>query len=204
IGFFHPVYAMDEKTNAALMRFSRVLEELKKNYINEPDPDILVKNAIRGMMENLDPDSVFLSPEAFDKLKYTTKGERTREPAHRVRSAMLDPKGFGYIAVRYFRENTVQDVINALEDLESTGQGLFGLILDLRNNPGGQLDQAVQMSDLFLNEGVIASIKGRHRKDERVFKARADGIKRDYPMAVLVNGGTASASEIVAAALQDH
>lgn len=206
IGFFHPVYAMDEKTNAALMRFSRVLEELKKNYIDEPDPDILVKNAIRGMMENLDPYSVFLSPEAFDKLKHTTEGERTRDfsPAHRVRSAMLDSKGFGYIAVRYFRENTVQDVIKALEDLESSPQGLSGLILDLRNNPGGHLDQAVQMSDLFLNEGVIASIKGRHRKDERVFKARADGVKRDYPMAVLVNGGTASASEIVAAALQDH
>lgn len=203
-GPFHPLYAVDEKTNAALMRFSRVLEELKKNYVDEPDPDTLVKNAIRGMMENLDPYSVFLSPEAFKALKDTTRGEFKRDfvPVRHVQSAMLDPKGFGYIAVRYFCENTVDDMTNALEDLESSG--LSGLILDLRNNPGGHLNQAVQMSDLFLDKGVIISIKGRHPKDERVFKARAGDVKRDYPIAVLINGGTASASEIVAAALQDH
>ena len=203
-GRFHPLYAMDEKTNAALMRFSRVLEELKKNYVDEPDPDILVKNAIQGMMENLDPYSVFLPPEAFEALKATTRGEFRRDfvPVQRVQSAMLDPKGFGYIAVRYFSEHTVEDMANALKDLEFSG--LSGLILDLRNNLGGHLDQAVQMSDLFLDKGVIVSIKGRHPKDERVFKARAGDVKRDYPIAVLINGSTASASEIIAAALQDH
>lgn len=76
--------------------------------------------------------------------------------------------------------------------------------MDLRDNPGGLLDQAIQISDLFLDKGDIVSIKGRQKKNTKIFKANPDSEKREYPIIVLINGGSASASEIVAGALQDH
>ncbi|MCX5882545.1 MAG: S41 family peptidase, partial [Deltaproteobacteria bacterium] len=100
--------------------------------------------------------------------------------------------------------NTTPDLISALEKLESGPTPLKGLILDLRNNPGGLLNQAIEVSDLFLEKGTILSIKGRQDKNTKVFTAHAKVVKRNYPMVVLINGGSASASEIVAGALQDH
>jgi carboxyl-terminal processing protease len=81
---------------------------------------------------------------------------------------------------------------------------LKGLVLDLRDNPGGLLDQAVKMADRFLSDGVIVSIKGRDQKNNQIFVARPDPSDKKYPVVVLINGGSASASEIVAGALQDH
>ena len=92
----------------------------------------------------------------------------------------------------------------ALGELESSGISLKGLVLDLRNNGGGLLNQSIKVADLFLDEGNILSIKGRNKKNTKIFKASPSGIKREYPLVVLINGGSASASEIVAGALQDH
>jgi carboxyl-terminal processing protease len=130
--------------------------------------------------------------------------ELTRDviPIHSVRSFMLTPD-YGYIRISNFRDETSEDVEMALKKLESVG-ALKGLILDLRDNPGGLLNQSIQVSDLFINNGKILSIKGREKKNTKVFNAKSNTTKRKYPMVVLINGGSASASEIVAGALQDH
>jgi carboxyl-terminal processing protease len=124
-------------------------------------------------------------------------------PIESVRSLSLKP-GYGYIWITNFRDNTTPDLVAALEKLESGPTPLKGLILDLRNNPGGLLNQSIEVSDLFLEKGTILSIKGRQEKNTKVFTAHANVVKRNYPMVVLINGGSASASEIVAGALQDH
>ena len=124
-------------------------------------------------------------------------------PIESVKSITLKP-GYGYIRVTNFQNNTTKDMIKALESLEAGDTGIKGLILDLRGNPGGLLNQAVMISDLFLEDGIIVSIKGRERKHTKNYRAHYDEIDRKYPMVVLVSGGSASASEIVAGALQDH
>ncbi len=280
-----PVPAMDEETRDALVYFSRVLETIKTDYVDDVDPQLLVRHAIHGMMANLDSHSAFLTPKVLDafqdktrggfnglglslgqdegkltvgsvfkgspahrsgimsgdvilkidgrpvrgmtfteataglkgpagsrvSLSYTRPGvseflscQLTREmiPKDSVKGMMLDIVGFGYIAVTQFRGSTLKDLEDNLEDLESSDTGLKGLILDLRNNPGGPLEQALSVSDLFLDQGVIVSIKGR--KSYRIFNARPNTVKRAYPVIVLINGASASASEIVAAALQDN
>ena len=124
-------------------------------------------------------------------------------PMTSVRSAVLKP-GYGYLRVTNFRMNTVEDMETHLEKLEKKSGGLKGLIVDLRDNPGGLLDQAIKISDLFLDQGSIVSIKGRLEKNTQVFNAYPGQKDRNYPIVVLINGGSASASEIVAGALQDH
>ena len=124
-------------------------------------------------------------------------------PMTSVRSAVLKP-GYGYLRVTNFRMNTVEDMEKHLKKLEQSKDKLKGLIIDLRDNPGGLLDQAIKISDLFLDQGIIVSIKGRLEKNTQVFNAYPGQDKRDYPIVVLINGGSASASEIVAGALQDH
>jgi carboxyl-terminal processing protease len=114
--------------------------------------------------------------------------------------------GYGYVRLKQFSENSDRDISTALDKLEKespTGR-LQGLVLDLRNNPGGLLDQAVRICDEFIENGLIVRTEG---KDGRVIdeeKAHARGTRSGFPMIVLVNGGSASASEIVAGALQDH
>lgn len=129
--------------------------------------------------------------------------KRDMIPMTSVRSAALRP-GFGYLRITNFRMSTTDDLKTHLAKLESEKGGLNGLIVDLRDNPGGLLDQAVKISDLFLDHGDIVSIKGRHAGNSQVFKAAQDEDDRKYPVVVLINGGSASASEIVAGALQDH
>ncbi len=124
-------------------------------------------------------------------------------PIESVKHQVLRP-GYGYIWVTNFQEKTARDLKTALNELESQDDPLKGLVLDLRDNPGGLLNQAIDTSDLFLEEGIILTVKGRQEKDAKVFKAHANAKKRDYPVVVLINGGSASASEIVAGALQDH
>lgn len=118
---------------------------------------------------------------------------------------------YGYIRLAQFQEKTSKDLDNALKELEKDNKGkpLKGLVLDLRNDPGGLLEQAVEVSDKFLSEGLIVSIEGRAGKrgaDENKMKfyAQKKGVKYAGPMVVLVNEGSASASEIVAGALQDY
>ncbi|MBI3755770.1 MAG: S41 family peptidase [Deltaproteobacteria bacterium] len=112
--------------------------------------------------------------------------------------------GFGYIRISQFQEKTSNDLEDALSKLGSKDGKLKGLVLDLRNNPGGLLQQAVEVSDKFLDSGLIVYTKGRAPGQDMRFEARADGTHPQYPMIVMVNGGSASASEIVAGALQDH
>jgi len=124
-------------------------------------------------------------------------------PIESVKSTWLKP-GFGYLWITNFRDNTIEDLLKALDTFESDKTPLKGMILDLRDNPGGLLNQAVEIADLFLDKGEIVSIKGRKEQHTKIFKAQPDEVKRTYPMVVLINGGSASASEIVAGALQDN
>ncbi len=124
-------------------------------------------------------------------------------PIESVRYLTLKP-GYGYVRITNFQENTTEDLERALKSLESEETPLKGLILDLRDNPGGLLNQAIRVSDIFLKSGSIVSIKGRLPKHTKVFDARPDREEHAYPIVVLINGGSASASEIVAGALQDH
>ena len=123
-------------------------------------------------------------------------------PVHSVKATLLQP-GYGYVWITNFREQTTEDVAAALAQLNQDN-ALKGLVLDLRSNPGGVLDQAINVSDLFLDQGTILSIKSRLKKHTKTYNAHPDDIKQDYPIVVLINGGSASASEIVAGALQDH
>ncbi len=113
---------------------------------------------------------------------------------------------YGYARISQFQDRTVDELKTQLEQLrkDAPGGSLPGLILDLRNNPGGLLEQAVAVSDLFLNKGLIVYTEGRETESQLEFSAHAAGTEPDYPLIVLINGGSASASEIVAGALQDH
>jgi carboxyl-terminal processing protease len=119
-----------------------------------------------------------------------------------VKSKLLE-KGYGYVRITQFQERTANDVGRALEEW-TKGDGLEGLVLDLRNDPGGLLTQAVKVSDIFLDSGLIVYTDGRLDNQKQKYFAHRPGSYTDFPMVVLVNGGTASASEIVAGALQDH
>jgi carboxyl-terminal processing protease len=120
-----------------------------------------------------------------------------------VRNRTLEP-GYGYIRLAQFQERSDRDLQKALEKLAGEKGGLKGLVLDLRNNPGGLLTQAVRISDLFLDSGLIVYTDGRIESQKQKFFAQKDATLLDFPMVILVNGGSASASEIVAGALQDH
>lgn len=276
----------DEKDYGSLKLFTKVLEELEENYVDEVDTEKLINNAIKGMVENLDPHSTFMPPKAYDKLQDDTQGEfngigivitmkngiltvispiegtpaykagitagdiiisidgkSTRDmalweavemmrgprgeevtitliredepdpvkvtlerdtiPMNSVRSAELKP-GYAYLRITNFRKNTSDELKETLARIENASPKVKGLILDLRHNPGGLLDQAVKVSDLFLDQGKIVSIKGRKERNSREFFAEPDPAGRNYPIVTLINEGTASASEIVAGALQDH
>ncbi|UCD65695.1 MAG: S41 family peptidase [Deltaproteobacteria bacterium] len=123
-------------------------------------------------------------------------------PIHSVRSSVLEP-GYGYIRITNFQRNTSHDLQTSLEGLLEEGP-LKGLVLDLRNNPGGLLDSSVKIADIFLDEGIIVSTKGRLKDQNMEFSAHSGGSEYDFPMVILINNGSASASEIVAGALQDH
>ncbi len=124
-------------------------------------------------------------------------------PIRSVRSKMLE-EGYGYIKINQFIEKSHADMKSALEKLEGKNGTLKGLILDLRNDPGGLLEQAVKISDEFLDSGLIVYTEGRVEGQKMKFFATKKAKAHDYPMIVLVNAGSASASEIVAGALQDH
>jgi carboxyl-terminal processing protease len=119
-----------------------------------------------------------------------------------VKSKTL-PGGYGYLRVTQFQEHSDDDVEKALHSLKDSGN-LKGLVLDLRNNPGGLLTQAVKISDVFLESGLIVYTDGRLENQKQKYFAHKANTWSDFPMVVLVNGGSASASEIVAGALQDQ
>ena len=267
--------------------FAEVFAKIKKDYVEEVEDGVLLENAIRGMLEGLDPHSSYLDEEAYLDLQEGTSGEfgglgievgmengfikvispiddtpaqkaglqagdliirldetpvkgislneavtRMRgEPGtditlviirdgaekplkititravikvKSVRTLTLEP-GFGYLRVSHFQSRTAEDARAALQQLKQDNDGsLDGLILDLRNNPGGILSAAVGVSDLFLDGGLIVYTEGRIDDSTLRFNARPADLLDNAPVVVLVNSGSASASEIVAGALQDH
>jgi len=125
-------------------------------------------------------------------------------PVRSVRHELLE-KHYGYIRLSQFQEKTDSEFDKALKALEEESKGtLKGLVLDLRSNPGGLLDQAVKISDRFIESGLIVSIDGRREEVKQKWSARSEGTITRYPLVVLVNGGSASGAEIVAGAIQDH
>ncbi len=279
--------------------FTSVLNLVRRNYVEAVDERSLVRGAVRGMLDELDPHSSFLDIDAYEEMKVDTKGEfhglgieisKSRDgyvevvspiegtPADRAgvksrdqitRICPTEPpeswdedcrstknmslfdavslmrgkkgtsitihiyrKGFGepkpftitrdvvkvvsvsgrmiephyaYVRLRAFQERTIHDLDRVLEKLHAeSGDPFAGLVLDMRDNPGGLLDQAVKVSDRWVSEGLVVYTKGRADSQRQEFRAHVPGTETNYPIVVLVNEGTASASEIVAGALQDH
>lgn len=145
--------------------------------------------------------TIAIHREGWDNLKVITL-RREIIPIQSVRAEFLSP-GFAYTRITNFQSNTTSDYKARLAELKSKHR-IDGLILDLRNNPGGLLNQAVSISDIFLDKGTIVYTKGRREDQNNVYSAHDDGEKRRYPLVVLVNEGSASASEIVAGAIQAH
>jgi len=277
---------------ADLQRFTKVIEYIKEYYVKPINDDVLFENAMRGMLQGLDPHSSYLDVEEFSDLKASTAGKFgglgveilpedgfirvispiDDTPAQRagvqagdlivrlndtpvkglsmreaiemmrgekgtkilltiirqgenkplqisvirdtinvqsVRSKMLDDN-YGYLRVSQFQSNSGDDLSRAVQALKKNNGKLKGLILDLRNNPGGVLDTAVQIADAFLDkdkikqyDNVIVYTKGR-MGSQIIEKAHSGDILNGAPIVVLVNSGSASASEIVAGALQDY
>ena len=163
------------------------LEDAVNIMRGKPDTDILLTIVRTGETKPL-------------KIKIT----RDIIKVQSVRSKTLD-KGFGYIRVSAFQERTGSDLRKAISKLKKeNNKKLKGLVLDLRNNPGGLLTAAIEVSDAFLETGVVVSIKGRDQANNLAHSAKGMDLINEAPIVVLINGGSASASEIVAGALQDH
>lgn len=268
-----------------IQTFAEVFERIKRAYVEEVDDRTLLRNAMRGMLSELDPHSAYLDANEYQSLRESTQGEfggigievgtengqlmvitpiddtpasragllsrdiiiaidgtptdnlslqeavnlmrgepgsqlrlsilRAGEDSPRdltltreiirsesVRHETLEP-GYGYLRISQFQSRTPEQALRALERM-AREQPLEGLILDLRNNPGGVLQAAVGVADLFLDSGLIVYTEGRLSDTEMSFSASPDTPARDVPLVVLINSGSASAAEIVAGALQDQ
>ena len=281
-----------------LSLFTNVLNLVRRNYVEPVEESDLVKGAVRGMLQELDPHSSFLDAEAYKEMQVDTRGEfhglgieitkredgfvevvspiegtpaakaglkprdqivticptevpeDWKEPCRSTKSLtlfeavnlmrgkkgseitievfregfdkpqpfkitrdvvkivsvsgeMIEP-GYGYVRLRTFQEHTAEDLQEVLDRLNRESGGLSGLVLDLRDNPGGLLDQAVKVSNAWISDGLVVYTKGRLDAQRQDFRAQPSGVEPNYPMTVIVNEGTASASEIVAGALQDQ
>lgn len=270
-----------------LQQFSEVYSRIKESYVEEPKDKELMTNAIRGMLNGLDPHSAYLDEEEFKELQVGTSGEFgglgievgmedgfvkvispiDDTPAQRaglqagdliirlnetpvkgmtlndavklmrgkpdtnidllvvregkdkpfkvtlkraiiqvksVKNRLLEP-GYGYVRVSSFQAKTTESLMEALDALKKENKGdLRGLVLDLRNNPGGVLNAAVGVSDAFLDNGKIVYTEGRVPDAKMEYNANKGDVLNGKPIVVLVNQGSASASEIVSGALQDH
>ena len=265
--------------------FAEAFDRISKAYVEEVDDKTLLENAIRGLLDQLDPHSAFLDADGFEDLRESTTGNYgglgieigteagvikvvspiddtpaakagilsgdliieiggqsirsigvneavaimrgepgstvtlslvregepnpiavtlTREVINiaSVRQRLLEPH-FGYVRVAQFQADTGTEVRDAIDALSSITP-LHGLVIDLRNNPGGVLQAAVALSDLFIKEGIIVYTEGRLENAAATFRATDSVVIDGVPIIVLVNEGSASASEIVAGALQDH
>ncbi len=270
-----------------LRTFTEIFAKIKSDYVEPVDDKVLLENAVRGMLEGLDPHSTYLDGKSYSDLREGTSGEFgglgievgmengfvkvispiDDTPAQKagikagdliiklddrsvkgmslndavdimrgkpgdpitltiireneekplvitivrdiikirsVRFETLEP-GFGYLRISSFQSHTVESLRQAIDQLKKdNNEKLKGVILDLRNNPGGILNAAVGVSDMFLNKGMIVYTEGRNKDSKLKFNAKPNAKLPDVPLIVLVNAGSASASEIVAGALQDH
>lgn len=168
----------------------------------EPTKNITLHNAVKELRGPKGTKvTLTIMREGFKKLKdfEITRGIIHVQP---VKKTALDT-GYAYVKIVSFQETTDTDLMAAIKDLGGDDK-IKGLILDLRNNPGGLLDQAVKVSNLFIDKGLIVYTDGRVKDQRMEFRASPAGTHYKFKMAVLVNEGTASGSEIVAGALQDH
>lgn len=270
---------------------AEVMERVKRDYVEPIDDNVLLENAIRGMVADLDRHSAYLDADEYQDIRIATSGKYSGvgievsvvggailvvapidgTPAEEagvqsgdeiididgvsvaadgledtikklrgragtevsmkiVRSGYDDPISFrltrqkievasvryevlddtvAYVRLSQFNQTSVDEVTGALDAMmastkDATGSTLTGLILDLRNNPGGMLDSAVDITDMFLDDGIIVTAAGRSPESHFTKQASVGDVLHGAAIAVLVNGGSASASEIVAGALQDH
>ena len=266
--------------------FGSVLARVRSDYVEKPDDNKLIEDAINGMLMALDPHSTYMNGKEFREMQVQTRGEfgglgievtmengaikvvapiedtpaakagllsgdlivaldkepiegltldqaveKMRGPINAPITLTIQRKGIGnafdvtmtrdvirikpvkfeaeddvgYVHVTSFNEQTTSELEKAISELKRTiGPKLKGYIIDLRNDPGGLLDQAISVSDAFLDQGAIVLTKGRNPEETQRANARAGDITDGKPIVVLINGGSASASEIVAGALQDH
>ncbi len=185
--------------------FTEALSYVESNYVEEVEPDKVIQGAIRGMLKTLDPHSSYMPPDVYREMQVETEGRfgglgieiTMRDDVLTVVSPIE-----GYVKLRSFHKTTEEELEEALQDLGE--QHIKTLILDLRNNPGGLLEQAIAVSNVFLEGGkLIVYTKGRLPNQNMKGFSKSDGFHVSYPMAVIINGGSASASEIVAGSLQD-
>jgi len=169
----------------------------------EPVSGMTLSQAVDKMRGPVDSD-ITLTIQRGDKEPFDVKLTRAVIKIQSVR-ARLESKDIAYIRITSFSEQTDTGLEAQFKKLKDQANGkLAGIVLDLRNNPGGLLDQAVAVCDDFIDKGEIVSTRGRHPEDAQRYNARPGDIADGLPMVVLINGGSASASEIVAGALQDH
>ena len=138
--------------------------------------------------------------EVDEDLKFTIIRDIVK--VREVSSSILD--NVGYLRLRAFNEQSSKQLVKKINNFKKTKKDLNGYILDLRNNPGGLLSQAIKITDLFLDSGEIVSTRGREKNDIKIYTARKGDILKGTPLIILINRGSASASEIVSGALKDH
>lgn len=280
-----PTQAVDANRFEPLRRFSQVLDLVEHNYVKDISRKELVDDAVKGMLEQLDPHSTFLSNDDFKEMQESTSGEfsgigieismengrltvispiedtpaykaglkpgdiileingestqsislmeavgkirgkrgtdviltilhkhankpekvtitRDTIPIISAKSQELED-GYLYLRLTRFNENTTREMHKAISEYKKK-HSLKGIILDLRNNPGGLLTQAVSVADTFIDNGLIVYIEGRDKASRKNFEAGGQSTDVNVPMVTLINAGSASASEIVAGALKDH
>jgi len=189
----------DTPADRAGIKAGDKIVKIEKKYTK----DMTLLDAVKLMRGKKGTDvTISIMREGFEKPKPFTL-TRAIIKIKSVKYRLLE-EGFGYLRIAQFQEKTASDVEAALKELGSKDGKLKGLVLDLRNDPGGLLSQAVEVSDKFISSGLIVYTKGRVPGQDMKFEAKAESTHPDYPIIVLVNGGSASASEIVAGALQDH
>src|SRR6266705_2452729 len=211
------------ETYKQLNLFGDVFELVRADYVDEVSDETLVEGAINGMLTALDPHSNYLNSKNFNDMKVQTRGEfgglgievsmenglvKVVSPIDDTPAAHAGLKPgdlITHLDGTPVQGLTLPEAVDRMRGPVNSDNKLIGVILDLRNNPGGLLDQAVAVSDAFLDKGEIVSTRGRRADDAQRYNARP-GAKpaSGLPIAVLINGGSASASEIVAGALQDH
>lgn len=196
-----PTSLSDDKKRE-LESFATELTLLEKLYLKPSivSSNLLIEKALKGMASDLDPYTIYMPPELFSKFNTDFTSDSKEE---NIKFQQIQ-KNYAYIKLSFFQKNTSFQMYKKIKDFEDENQGkLKGMILDLRDNPGGLLDEAIKVSSLFLENQMIVSIEGRDQQIEKVRSLSGKNALNDFPMIVLVNKGTASSSEIVAGALQD-
>jgi C-terminal processing protease CtpA/Prc len=190
--------------------FARVLTTVRQDYVEEIPTDRLVDAAIEGMLTELDDQSQWLDGDQVRDLRAhwedPVPADDRGAPAARP-PVWAEPvpgrAGVVYVRVAEFQDDCAGDLVEAVAGAVTAGAAPGALVLDLRDNPGGLLSAAVAVTDLFLDAGVVVRTEGRHPSDREEHRATAGGFPPDMPVRVLANGMSASASEIVVAALQE-